>query len=92
MAMSMQVPKALAGKDGTTLSVGIYLALVFQQTLLPVAGWVTSKLLGDGDGPSLASSDVDAKDGLFRPLVVLVFAVVAVELVLWLMSYMKNKK
>ena len=84
MAMSMQVPKALAGKDGTTLSVGIYLALVFQQTLVPIAAWVTAKILGEGGG--------DAKDGLLKPLVVLVLAVVAVELVLWLMASMKNKK
>jgi hypothetical protein len=85
--MTMQVPKALAGRDGTTLTVGVFLAFVFQATLLPIAEYVSAKIVSS---TSEAANQADFKSGVLSPLVTLVLAVVVLEIVLWVMSSMRD--
>lgn len=88
--MSLQVQKALNGRDGTTLAVGVFLAFVFQATLVPIANYFTDMIVGSAPGASDVAAS--AKDGILVPLVGLVITLLVLEVVLWLMSMVRTSK
>ena len=75
--------KVLQRKDGSTLIVGVVLALAFLQFIATVTGPLTAKIMGQ-DTTQAYAAPATFNDQYTTPFVALLLQLVAVELVIWL--------
>lgn len=74
--------KVLQRKDGSTLVVGVVLALVFIQFVTSVTMPLAAKIMNNGGGSGYAGASF--KDQYVTPFVALVLQLIAIELIVWL--------